>query len=118
MAQMRFGECLDWRARAPDITAPEFGMYTVDVRPHCKAGWAEQTVKTTHACETGPPLDNVFGLASFDARPKVAINTEIGALTQRAGPVARFGYMPTSAELSTIYSLDTRRTAISDRYYR
>lgn len=115
---MRFGECLDWRARAPEIDAPEFGMYTVDVRPHCVPDWATQRIKTTTQQSTGPPHDNAEGIASEDLRPAVVVNTEIGGIVLRRGPIAKFGYMPSTAELSAVYSLDSRRTAISDRYYR
>lgn len=66
----------------------------------------------------GPPLDNYAGLASADRRPRQIVETEQGPISIPTGPTGDPTQMPSVAQLRSAYSSDTRRTAISDRYYR
>lgn len=77
------------------------------VRPSVSAG-------VTHV----PGFDNLAGIASLDARPTEQVMTEQGPIRIGFGPSPHVGYVPSTAALSVVPHLDTRRTGISDRYYR
>ena len=61
--------------------------------------------------------DNVVGLASRERRPFQTVATEQGPICLPFGKVKN-GYMPTVAQLQEAPFLDSRFTAIGDRYYR
>lgn len=62
--------------------------------------------------------DNSLGLASEDLRPKDVISTEQGVVLIGSGPINDMSWHPTVADLAEAPYWDTRRTAISDRYFR
>ena len=133
MAQVKWQSCPDPRRPQPDLTPPDIGTYTVEEKFKCTIGgtmtddvrrrdvprpkWATRAAgfpTVTH----GPPLDNVAGLASLDVRPTVTVPTEQGPICVPMGPTRDVSWMPTVADLRGAPYVDTRRTAISDRYYR
>ena len=57
-------------------------------------------------------------LGELDLRPKQAVQTEQGVICLGTGPLLSNTWMPTVADLKQAPYLDTRRTGISDRYYR
>ena len=59
-----------------------------------------------------------FGIAEVDPRPTQLVTTEQGPIVLGRGPVSSKGWMPSVADLESVPYADTRRTAISDRYYR
>lgn len=63
-------------------------------------------------------MDNLAGLASYDMRPVQTVQTEEGPVVVGRGPVRSVTWMPTVADLEVAPLMDTRRTAISDRYFR
>ena len=117
---------------------PSSGEYTVDVRPLCSVQgtglrdkWQEAAPRrrdvhppkwglntSIPVISTMPGGDNTEGLAQLDARPLQDIATEQGIIKMPYGPVADVSYMPTSLQLKSLPYVDSRRTAISDRYYR
>lgn len=63
-------------------------------------------------------LDNLVGLPSVDSRPMDRIMTEQGPIYIGRGNTTDISFTPTISQLDLLPLLDTRRTAISDRYYR
>jgi hypothetical protein len=133
MAQVKWQSCPDPRRPQPDLTPPDIGTYTVEEKFKCTIGgtmtddvrrrdvprpkWATRAAGTPTVTH-GPPLDNVAGLASLDVRPTVTVPTEQGPICVPMGPTRDVSWMPTVADLRGAPYVDTRRTAISDRYYR
>ena len=109
-----------------DLKAPDIGYYTVDQRPRClddlpprrmdvgKAayGTGAATVDTVRA------WDVPCVLATPDTRPLETIATEQGPIRLPRGPVADGTFMPATSTLDALPYTGSRRTAISDRYYR
>ena len=113
------------------------GYYTVDDRPNPGCGkvtppfinqrperrrvdvgspaWFKGGVPTQYSCQG---QDVLFTLATPEMRPLATYTTENGPINLPYGPMADNSYMPTAETLSTLYDIDSRRTAISDRYYR
>ena len=92
-----------WQERAPrrrDVNAPTW----------FKGGIPSQNMKLG--------TDNFEGLAQFDRRPLQTYQTEQGPIALPYGPEGDVSYMPSVSTLQGIVSTGTRRTAISDRYYR
>ena len=112
---------------------PDLGRYTVPL-PHKCPGYGKMTddvrrrdvppppwafrMQGPAEVTTVPALDNVHGLASRDERPRQAVQTEHGPIVLGKGPCANNTWLPTVADLEHAPNADTRRTAISDRYYR
>jgi hypothetical protein len=63
-------------------------------------------------------MDNLQGIASVDMRAVESVMTEQGPVILPVGPLPGIGYQPSVAALSVAPFVDSRRTAISDRYYR
>ena len=62
--------------------------------------------------------DNIEGLAALDRRPLQDLATEQGLIRLPKGDVPSVDYMPTIEILECLPFTGTRRSAISDRYYR
>ena len=99
------------------MTPPDLGYYTVDVRPRCVGDTRAfgGGVPTQEWCA---PQDNFMGIASKLMRPLQTLATEQGPVKLAVGPTPQLGFMPTDGEIRALIGTDTRRTAISDRYYR
>lgn len=127
MAQVTWGHCVQLKQR-PDLTPPDLGGYTVDARPMCISNgelaprradvggprWGRGGVPTQDMCAGG---DNLLGIAAEERRPLQNIATEEGPIALPYGPGGVL-YMPSVRTLQSVFSIDSRRTAISDRYYR
>ena len=109
---------------------PDLGSFTVEQRPNCMTGGEERRRgdvgeapwvnggKGRTPCCASSLIDKLTGLALPDTRPQQLIETEHGSVSLPTGPEIDETYMPSSFALNTIMYADTRRTAISDRYYR
>jgi len=112
------------------MVPPDLGYYTVDEAFKCK--WGPDDVRRR---DVGPPVwankragvgrvdmipaqDNVVGLASLDVRNSEVCQTEQGLIQIGRGEVRDVSWVPSVATLNEAPLVDTRRTAISDRYYR
>ncbi len=117
------------------MTPPDLGTYTVDDRPNpgCELGFDGQRERAPRRRDVLPPTwgkggiptqdtvrgDDVAGtLAVMDTRPLEVLQTEQGLVKLPYGAVTDNSYMPTSRVLLAAPYTDTRRTAISDRYYK
>ena len=120
MSQQRRENCPNFSQWRPSIAHPDLGAYTFIPHPPCIDDvWAKRTGRGK-TCEWlfTEPLDNLAGLASRDPRESALYVTERGPVRLAYGGSNVTGFMPTSAALSMLPSVDTRITAISDRYYR
>ena len=99
--ELKFNNMTD-DVRRRDIPAPKWAR--------ARAGPA----RVTHQ----QPIDNLAGLASYDRRPVDLVETEVGPIVLGRGPIASVTWHPSVADLTVAPLMDTRRTAISDRYYR
>ena len=110
-----------------DLIPPDLGHYTVDLRPLCidnlgirrhdvgKPSWGNSGFATM---DTVRAFDTPGVLAKLDTRPIQTIATEQGPIRLGRGADADGSYTPSAATLNLLPYSDTRRTAISDRYYR
>ena len=121
MAQVPFGSCIDQTRPRPILSQPDLGEYTVERYNKCKYGVYSDGVRRrdlpvpTWAYHRAgvpqvPSMEN-------DNRPFDRVQTEQGPIEIRKGPVGGH-YLPSVAVLNGAPYVDTRRTAISDRYYR
>ena len=106
---------------------PDLGTYTVDERPMCVSNWelrrrdvgrpkwGQGGIPTQTTCA---PTDNFAGIASDEMRPLQTLETEQGPVALPFGPNTSTGYMPTSVALQVAPFADSRRSGISDRYYK
>ena len=127
MAQMFKGTCVRLGLE-PNLQPPNLGHYYVPHPPMCTsagelaprrtdAGKANWTGTGRPAQTHGPPNDNFAGLATEYKGPIEWIATEQGEVGLKFG--AKFvGYSPPVSQLKALPYMDTRRSAISDRYYR
>ena len=107
---------------------PDLGTYTVEDKFKCANGskWTDDMrrrdvkgsfgagVPTQRYTQGG---DNFAKIASLETRPMEHLRTEQGPVALPYGPIPN-GWMPSIADLQAAPYLDSRRTAISDRYYR
>ena len=123
------------------MVPPDLGYYTVDdrVNPGCMLAnpnalrdrWQDRTM--TRRRDIGPPKfgkggvptcdmtvgsDNFEGIAAMDSRPLELIHTEQGPIRLPFGQPPDVSYMPSVLALNALPYTDSRRTGISDRYYR
>ena len=112
------------------MVPPDLGYYTVDEAFKCRWGpddvrrkdvappvWATKRAGIARV-DTVPAQDNALGLASQDVRPAEVFQTEQGPIQIGRGEVRDVSWVPSVATLNEAPLVDTRRTAISDRYYR
>tara|TARA_B110000046_G_C12985741_1_gene395535 strand:+ start:764 stop:1057 length:294 start_codon:yes stop_codon:yes gene_type:complete len=97
------------------MVPPDLGEYTVDVRPRCGGKEFGGGVPMQ---DWSTPQDNFDGIASKQSRPMQQLATEQGHVRLAWGPTPQLGFMPTWSEIRALIGTDTRRTAISDRYYK
>lgn len=120
---MKFGHCPSVPSHVPsrfELAEPHLGTISVDVRPPCRGGmderrrtdlpvpkWGYTEVATMWASDGSGPVTN----------PDRVVPTEAGPIA--LGRTAReVHFTPNSRTLKGLFSLDSRRTAISDRYYK
>ena len=96
----------------PDTSLrPNVGYYTVDQRPICDSRYPNgEPVMTTKLGQTHA--------AEIDTRPRERLETEQGPIHMPFGNFADTSFLPTTRTLERVFALDSRMTAISDRYYR
>jgi len=95
--------------------------YTVPDHEPCKPGRFAPKRKFGRGLPTqthSAGQDNLAGIASTCLRPKQTVQTEQGPIALAFGPEGDVSWTPTTAALSVAPYADSRRTAISDRYYR
>ncbi len=117
------------------MVPPDLGVYTVDDRPNpgcepifsgfqeraprrndvLKPTWGKGGIPTQDTCRSAD-VPNV--LARHEMRPLQELMTEQGPVKLPYGPDTLTGYMPSDNEFQTVVDNDTRRTGISNRYYR
>lgn len=116
------------------MTPPDLGTYTVASSKCVEVAFNNMTddvrrrdipIPSWYRGAAGParvthtePMDNLAQLASFDMRPTEVMQTEQGPIVLGKGPVANVTWHPSVADLQMAPMVDTRRTAISDRYFR
>ena len=115
------------------LVPPDLGTYTVPYPHKCK-GYGKMTDDVRRR-DVPPPtwafrlqgmgsvthteaMDNACGLASVDPRLRECLQTEQGPICLGIGPIRQVSWLPTVADLEQAPYIDTRRTAISDRYFR
>ena len=108
---------------------PDVGTYTVCQKPMCLSNWelaprrrdvgrptwGKGGVPTQDTCVA---QDNLDGLAGPEMRALEVLATEQGYVKLPKGSTPSGGYMPSALTLRDLPWTDSRRTAISDRYYR
>ena len=113
--------------RRPDLTPPDLGYYTVDDRSRCMGGGKmnddvrRKDIGRMRWPNGAPRADmepSPDGLAQRTERPLRAFATEAGPVELPSGPGSDVTFMPSSYVLDTVFFSDSRRTGISDRYYR
>ena len=112
---------------------PSLGFYTVSTPPLCEYSkmtndvrrrdvppplWSLEHSKKVPDVSFLEPTDNVAGLPTEDRRPRSVHATEQGPISLGTGPSLARSFMPSVGDLRRAPYMDTRRTAISDRYYR
>lgn len=112
MAQVPFGMCVDPRVLQRNLAPPQIGKYTVCLPAPCDRG------KMKHKIPHVETLRGPDGLGVRDERPLEMVITEQGPFRIGYGPAMNTGYMPSTRTLSEAPFHDTRRTGISDRYYK
>ena len=124
MAQVKFGNCLSATTVRPDLTPPDLGYYTVEKKSVCLDNLPRRSDVVREAPKGDPTvaflgaMDNGAGIASLDPRPMEYLSTEQGRIGIGKGAVQDVSWLPTVADLQMAPYTDTRRTAISDRYFR
>lgn len=136
--QVPFGSCHWYRLPRPSQREPQLGCYTSAHRPSqgCvkTAGWRDVWQEQAPRRRDIPPptwgnggvpvqntcvgTDNFEGLAALDRRPLQVATTEVGLVQLPYGAGSDVTFMPDSQCLKRAMQWDSRRTAISDRYYR
>ena len=110
-----------------DLTQPDIGYYTVDQRPQCLDNlppWRKDVGKPAWGGGGAATIDTVRAydvpcvLATPNTRPLETVATEQGPIRLPRGPVADDTFMPNTLTLNALPYTGSRRTAISDRYYR
>lgn len=124
MAQVGFGHCVQ-KKRHPDISAPDLGAYTVQDPPMCLSNGdrapRRRDLNRPEWGRSGVPTQDMIsdnGIGVPDKRPLQVCYTEQGPVRLPFGDFSFKGFMPNSALLNALPYADTRRTAISNRYFR
>ena len=127
---MMFGSCVDRKRPRPSLVPPDLGEYTVEEEFKCKWGVMSDdrrrrdvpppawTSGRKTAAVLGCARDDVKGVGGMDPRPFESVMTEKGAIHLQRGPTMDASWVPSVAVLNAAPYVDTRRTAISDRYFR
>lgn len=118
------------RTLRPNMIPFDIGRYTVDDRPGCYGDWQEGAPRRRDipppswkrggvpTCDMTLGTDTLLTLATKEHRPFEVLQTEQGPIQLPYGPAADVGFMPSVVALQGVPFFDSRRTAISDRYYK
>ena len=143
MAQQTFASCNVTekefgRAMRPYMVPPDLGYYTVDDRANPGCGLSQSTAvgpqeRAPRRRDVMPPtwgrggvptVDTCNGrdvpgtLAAREMRSLETVVTEQGPIQLPFGPSNEVTYMPSSDTLMALPFTGTRRSGISDRYYK